>query len=110
MRFTSIQNIYLSFIALVIIFSPIKTLDALSPDWISVPKSQYGEQLWDQNSVQKNQDGSIRVFSKFIPKNTTGITQEIPSGMLQSVQRNGMSSKTRIQNGKIPMVTNLFRV
>ena len=77
MRFPSIQNIYLSFIALVIIFSPIKTLDALSPDWISVPKSQYGEQLWDQNSVQKNQDGSIRVFSKFIPKNTTGITQDI---------------------------------
>ena len=51
--------------------------DALSHDWVSVPKSQFGEQLWDKNSVQKNQDGSIRVFSKFLPKSTTEITTDI---------------------------------
>ena len=50
---------------------------ALSPDWVAVPKSEYGEQLWDKNSMQKNQDGSIRVISKFIPKSTTDITQDI---------------------------------
>ena len=33
--------------------------------------------LWDKNSIKKNQDGSIRVFSKFIPKSTTDITQDI---------------------------------
>ena len=71
-----IKNIYLNCLALLIIFYPLKT-DALSHDWVAVPKSQYGEQLWDKNSVQKNQDGSIRVFSKFIPKNTTQITQDI---------------------------------
>ena len=71
-----IKNIYLNCLALLIIFYPLKT-DALSHDWVVVPKSQYGEQLWDKNSVQKNQDGSIRVFSKFIPKNTTQITQDI---------------------------------
>ena len=71
-----INNIYLNCLALLIIFYPLKT-DALSHDWVAVPKSQYGEQLWDKNSVQKNQDGSIRVFSKFIPKNTTQITQDI---------------------------------
>ena len=71
-----IKNIYLNCLALLIIFYPLKT-DALSHDWFAVPKSQYGEQLWDKNSVQKNQDGSIRVFSKFIPKNTTQITQDI---------------------------------
>ena len=57
-------------------FYPLKT-DALSHDWVSVPKSQFGEQLWDKNSIQKNQDGSIRVFSKFFPKSTTEITTEI---------------------------------
>ncbi len=42
-----------------------------------MPKSHYGEQLWDKNSIKKNQDGYIRILSKFIPKNTTDITQEI---------------------------------
>ena len=71
-----LKNICLSCLALLIIFYPLKT-DALSHDWVSVPKSQFGEQLWDKNSVQKNQDGSIRVFSKFLPKSTTEITTEI---------------------------------
>ena len=59
------------------IFSPIKIVNALSPDWISVPKSRYGKQFWDKNSAQKQQDGSIRVFSKFIPKSSNKITQSI---------------------------------
>ncbi|KGG20680.1 hypothetical protein [Prochlorococcus marinus] len=42
-----------------------------------MPKSQYGEQLWDKSSVEKNEDGSIRVLSKFIPKTTNKITQNI---------------------------------
>tara|TARA_B100001996_G_scaffold375417_1_gene355333 strand:+ start:851 stop:1270 length:420 start_codon:yes stop_codon:yes gene_type:complete len=71
-----LKNICLSCLALLIIFYPLKT-DALSHDWVSVPKSQFGEQLWDKNSIQKNQDGSIRVFSKFLPKSTTEITTEI---------------------------------
>ena len=71
-----LKNICLSCLALLIIFYPLKT-DALSHDWVAVPKSQFGEQLWDKNSVQKNQDGSIRVFSKFLPKSTTEITTNI---------------------------------
>ena len=71
-----LKNICLSCLALLIIFYPLKTY-ALSHDWVSVPKSQFGEQLWDKNSIQKNQDGSIRVFSKFLPKSTTEITTDI---------------------------------
>ncbi len=52
-------------------------INALSHDWVAVPKSQDGEQLWDKNSVHKNQDGSIIVLSKFTPKSNTEITQEI---------------------------------
>ena len=76
MNLNCIRNICLSCLALLIIFHPLKT-DALSHDWVAVPKSQYGEQLWDKNSIQKNQDGSIRVFSKFIPKSTTEVTADI---------------------------------
>ena len=76
MTFKTIQNICLSCLALLHIFYPLQ-IYALSHEWIAVPKSQYGEQLWDKNSIQKNQDGSIRVFSKFIPKSTTDITQDI---------------------------------
>ena len=76
MSLNSIKKICLSFFALVIIVYPLQ-IDALSHDWVAVPKSQYGEQLWDKNSVRKNQDSSLRVFSKFIPKSTTAITQDI---------------------------------
>ena len=73
------KNIGLSFLALLIIFYPLK-IDAISPmshSWVEVPKSQFGMQFWDKASVQINQDKSIRVFSKFIPKNSTKITQDI---------------------------------
>jgi len=76
MTFKTIKSICLSCFALLLFFFPIN-LDSLLPEWIAVPKSQYGEQLWDKNSVQKNQDGFIRVLSKFIPKSTTDITQDI---------------------------------
>ena len=76
MIFKTITRICLSYLALLIIFYPLR-IDALSPEWVAVPKSQYGKQLWDKSSIQKNQDQSIRVFSKFIPKSTTDITQDI---------------------------------
>ena len=71
-----IRNIYLSLLALLIMFYPIR-LDALSHDWVTVPKSPFGEQLWDKSSVKKNQDGSLRVFSKFIPTALLQITASI---------------------------------
>ena len=77
MKIKSIKNLCLAFLALLIIFAPIKIIYALSHDWVEVPNSQYGEQLWDKNSFQKKEDGSIRVFSKFVPKTINSITQDI---------------------------------
>jgi len=76
MNIKTIKSIFLTYLALLIIFYPSK-IDALSHKWIAVPKSQYGEQLWDQNSIQNNPDGFIRVLSKFVPTRTTDITQNI---------------------------------
>ena len=50
---------------------------ALSHDWVGVPRSKYGEQVWDQKSFQINEDGTIRVLSKFIPKTKSEITKDI---------------------------------
>ena len=77
MKINYIKNICLVCLSLFIIFVHHKAAYALSHDWISVPKTEYGQQFWDKSSLQKNQDGSIRVFSKFIPRNTTQITQNI---------------------------------
>ena len=55
----------------------IKTSDALPHEWIGVPKSEYGEQLWDKQSITRNEDGSVRVLSKFIPKTKSEITKDI---------------------------------
>ena len=77
MKTNSIKNNFLNLLAVLIIFTPLKAVHALTADWVSVPKSPYGHQLWDKNSVKENQDGSIRVFSKFIPKSTTEITEDI---------------------------------
>ena len=76
MNLKTIKSIFLGFLVLLIIFYPSR-IEALSHEWVAVPKSQDGEQLWDKKSIQKNHDGSIRVFSKFIPKSTTVITQDI---------------------------------
>ena len=46
-------------------------------DRVGVPKSEYGEQLWDRQSIKRNEDGSVRVLSKFIPKTKSEITKDI---------------------------------
>ena len=76
MNLKTIKSICLGCLALLIIFYSPK-INALSHEWIAVPSSQYRTQLWDKNSIDKHQDGSIRVLSKFIPKSTTEITQDI---------------------------------
>ena len=76
MNLKIMKNICLiSFIFIIIFYQP--KIHALSQEWISVPKSQYGEQLWDKKSMQKNQDGSLRVLSKFIPNSRTNITRDV---------------------------------
>ena len=55
----------------------IKQSDALHHEWVGVPESKYGEQLWDRQSIKRNEDGSVRVLSKFIPKTKSEITKDI---------------------------------
>ena len=55
----------------------IKKSHALPHEWVGVPKSEYGEQLWDRQSIKRNKDGSVRVLSKFIPKTKSEITKDI---------------------------------
>ena len=76
MSLNILKSFFLCSLALLIIFYPSK-IDALSYEWVAVPKSQYGEQFWDKKSIKINQDGSVRILSKFIPKSTTEITQDI---------------------------------
>ena len=76
------STLFRSFICLVIsiVFCfciSIKQSDALSHEWVGVPKSEYGEQLWDRQSIKRNEDGSVRVLSKFIPKTKSEITKDI---------------------------------
>ena len=56
---------------------PIQKVYAFSHEWVGVPKSEYGEQLWDRQSIKRNEDGSVRVLSKFIPKTKSEITKDI---------------------------------
>jgi len=49
----------------------------LPHNWVKVPKSQYGKQLWDKNNIELNEDNSIRVLNKYIPKITSKITRDI---------------------------------
>jgi hypothetical protein len=59
------------------LFISIKQSNALPHEWVGVPKSEYGEQLWDRKSIKRNEDGSVRVLSKFIPKTKSEITKDI---------------------------------
>jgi len=73
--FRNFINIVLSIIVFFCI-SIIKS-EALPHEWVGVPKSEYGEQLWDRKSIKRNEDGSVRVLSKFIPKTKSEITRDI---------------------------------
>ena len=69
--------IYLALSIIVLFCISIKESDALPHEWVGVPKSEYGEQLWDRQSIKRNEDGSVRVLSKFIPKTKSEITKDI---------------------------------
>ena len=72
------RNIVCSVISIIFFFCiSIKQSDALPHEWVGVPKSEYGEQLWDRQSIKRNKDGSVRVLSKFIPKTKSEITKDI---------------------------------
>ena len=72
------RNIIYLVLSIIIFFCiSIKKLDALPHEWVGVPESEYGEQLWDRQSIKRNEDGSVRVLSKFIPKTKTEITEDI---------------------------------
>ena len=71
------NSIYLMVSIFVTFCISIKQSDALPHEWVGVPKSEYGEQLWDKQSITRNEDGSVRVLSKFIPKTRSEITNDI---------------------------------
>ena len=79
-KVTSILCLNILSLVLFIIFIfciSIKESYAFSHEWVKVPKSEYGEQLWDRKSIKRNEDGSVRILSKFIPKTKSEITQDI---------------------------------
>ena len=79
-KFNSIflRNIFNLVLSIIVFFcSSIKKSEALPHEWVGVPKSEYGEQLWDRKSIKRNEDGSVRVLSKFIPKTKSEITKDI---------------------------------
>ena len=73
--FRNILNLALSIIVFFCI--SIRQSNALPHEWVGVNKSEYGEQLWDKQSIKRNEDGSVRVLSKFIPKTKSEITKDI---------------------------------
>ena len=59
-----LRNIICLVLLIIVSFDfSIKKSDALPHEWVGVPKSEYGEQLWDRLSIKRNEDGSVRVLS-----------------------------------------------
>ena len=65
------------YLFILMLFLPIQKVNALPHEWVGVPSSEYGEQLWDKKSIRRNKDGSVRILSKFIPKTKSEITTDI---------------------------------
>ena len=64
---------------ILLFFQNPKILQALeiTHDWQEVPQSEYGIQVWDRLSLQRNIDGTFRVLSKFIPDKKNEISNDI---------------------------------
>ena len=61
-KFSSIVVVNIFSLVVYVIFSfciSIKQSYALSHEWVGVPISEYGEQLWDRKSIKRNEDGSV---------------------------------------------------
>ena len=72
------RNLFYLVLSIIVSFRvSIKKSNALPHEWVGVPKSEYGEQLWDRQSIKRNEDGSVRILSKFIPKTKSEITKDI---------------------------------
>ena len=72
------RNITYLVLSIILFFCiSIKKSEALPHEWVGGPKSEYGEQLWDRQSIKRNEDGSVRVLSKYIPKTKSEITKDI---------------------------------
>jgi len=65
------------YLFILLLFFPIQKVNAFSHEWVGVPKSEYGEQFWDRQSIKRNEDGSVRILSKFIPETKSEITKDI---------------------------------
>ena len=74
---SKLKILILGLFFIIVLFIPTRHVYSLSQEWVGVPSSKYGEQVWDKKSIKRNKDGSVRVISKFIPKNKTEITQDI---------------------------------
>ena len=74
-----IRNTFSFIISIFLFFCIVVDQSYATPhhDWIGVPKSEYGEQLWDRKSIKRNDDGSVRILSKFIPQTKSEITKDI---------------------------------
>ena len=74
-----IRNTFSFIISIILFFCIVVDQLYATPnhDWIGVPKSEYGEQLWDRKSIKRNDDGSVRILSKFIPQTKSEITKDI---------------------------------
>tara|TARA_Y100001968_G_scaffold151428_1_gene138586 strand:- start:325 stop:732 length:408 start_codon:yes stop_codon:yes gene_type:complete len=60
----------INLLILTILLIPNTAALANSYKWNEVPSSQYGRQWWEENTLVKNDDGSIKVISKYRPKQT----------------------------------------
>ena len=67
--FRNIFNLVLSIIVFFCI--SIKKSGALPHEWVGVPKSEYGEQLWDRKSIKRNEDGSCLLYTSPSPRDRT---------------------------------------
>ncbi len=76
MIFPIIKIFFISCLGFITTFVPFQLSSSIH-SWVYVPSSKYGEQIWDKNSIQLNEDGTIRVLSKFIPKVKSEITEDI---------------------------------
>ena len=98
------SSIGLALSIVVSLFISIKQSNALPHEWVGVPKSEYGEQLWDRQSIKRNEDGSVRVLSKFIPKTKSEITKDI----LYTMDINSFEKSFRDVDVSIDEINNNF--
>ena len=94
---TKLENIIIGFVILSVILAFPTNIYANNSEWIEVPKTEFGRQFWDKNSVKQMDGNKISILSRYISTNPK--VKKESSTYLMSIDCKNKLYKDEVKDG-----------